>query len=87
MTKPAQPPKATPHATTPRPVPQHWIAELVLGLLALFLVSFVATLALDTGSLLAYATAIVFVALTIRHFYKAVQGFVAFRKKRLREHE
>lgn len=54
--------------------------ELILGSVASAVFYLSGSLGLDTGSLVAYAIAIIFLGMSVRHFYLAFQAFTKGRK-------
>lgn len=71
MTKPVQPTKQQ----QPKPLMRTWYVELILGSVALAIVYLSGSLAIDTGSLIAYAVAVVFLVMAVRHFYNAGRAY------------
>lgn len=77
MTKLAQP--TNQEHPAPKPVMRTWYMELVLGSVALAVTYLSATLALDTGSLVGYSIAMLFLVLAVRHFYNAGRAYARGR--------
>lgn len=70
MANQAQPLKHPDQSQPRRAVQRPWYMELVLGAVALAVVYLASSLALDSGSLIAYVVALLFAVLALRHFYR-----------------